>query len=235
MLVNQKYFLEGLVLLVLVLIATAPAGAALVAVNLDINAYSGPTLSGQGAYPDVGNDFWNGVDLVGNPHAGVTTGPLTAADGTTLTSITVTLSASGSWVEIGMTGNDMIDDHAQSDGITWGQAYFTVNNLTPGASYGLYVYATPRGYIGYPTRLTIGGSSQDTTGGWSGDYELGVNYVLYDDVVADGSGQIRCDYGPAPASSWGFFNGVQIIIPEPATVALLALGSVGILLRRRRA
>ena len=69
----------------------------------------------------------------------------------------------------------------------------------------------------------------------------GYNYVLFENVEADGSGNILFTGtagdlldGSVDAHRFGL-NGLQINqVPEPSTTALLGLGGLALILRRRK-
>jgi hypothetical protein len=89
-------------------------------------------------------------------------------------------------------------------------------------------------------------TSQTPTGASNNGFQLGVNYVVFNNLTTDGNGNIACQFEP-PAGQGvpdGYINGFQLITPsgggttpEPGTLTLLAAGLAGLLCyawRKRR-
>ncbi len=114
-----------------------------------------------------------------------------------------------------------------------------IGNLTPNALYNVYVYGT-NGASGAGGAFSINGSATETTSGGPGTgpfttYANGSDYVVFDKVKADASGNLVLTAGPSTINI-GILNGVQVeSVPEPTSVGALALSGLGLLARRRRA
>ena len=132
----------------------------------------------------------------------------------------------------------------------------TITGLTLNGLYDIYIYALSHntGSWGNPadteraagafttTNVSGNGTSQSldngNTGTGPGTFTAGSNYVLFQSIVADGSGNISivADALDAGANSTRLHvNGLQIVaIPETSSVALLGLGAFALILRRRK-
>lgn len=135
-------------------------------------------------------------------------------------------------------------------------ASFTITGLTVGSSYDLYIAsahtsneAVAKGIGDWSTfnvnatgpsvlidnSNTIALPNNQTNGA---TWVAGVNYVLFQSIIADGSGNITMTehaINPNPTDARLGFSGFQLIsVPEPTTAMLGGLGLLA-LLRRRRA
>ncbi len=132
----------------------------------------------------------------------------------------------------------------------------TISGLATAGVYDIYIYALSHnsGSWGQPsnteraagafttTNVSGNGTSQSLdngiTGTGPGTFTAGSNYVRFQSIVADGSGNISIvvDALDAGANSTRLHvNGLQIVaVPEPSAALLGGLGLIG-LLRRRRA
>lgn len=150
----------------------------------------------------------------------------------------------------GTIGDSMMTNYAD----TTGNYTYTFGNLNAGvgAVYDVYIYSA-RGYTGNTgiTQLDVNGESLFLTNdNMVGDYvETGYatqaeaeanlnsgNYVKFSNVSLDTL--VVSVSGLTDATNGGFIgavNGIQIVqVPEPSSTALLGLGGVALLLRRRR-
>ena len=225
--------------------------ATLVVVNADFNStgavtpgYSYPlsgTYSGVGAAPDTGT-FWNGlgIGVQGGLTATFTSGALTASDGSTPTSVTVTLNHFG-----------VYDTQAQNDtpagfapALLNDLAYkvdadpptFSIDGLVVGGTYDLYIYAQGGGFNSGAAIFTVNGNSltvnnvPDESGFDSATADTTGNYLLFSNRIATG-GTISGSFTGGNALFNGFQLTTEVLIPEPSTILLLGAG--GLLLYRR--
>jgi hypothetical protein len=220
---------KSFALLVLLLLGVGGATAQLT-VNIDVSIGFVPTYSGQGAYSDPGNDYWNGITST----AGGSN--FLASDGVTAT----TLSFSVAGIDSGQIGyggtpanaGGLLADYFYVTGTT--PATFTLGGLTPGHSYDVYLYS--QAGSSYSTdrlaTLTFGSSSQNLTAYTVGSFVEGTNYVVFH-VTPDGtsvSGSFVGNLGGNEAE----LNGLQVVdhgvaVPEPSTYAALAgLAALGL-------
>ena len=110
-----------------------------------------------------------------------------------------------------------------------------ISGLIDGGLYHLYLYGAGDN-SSQQTTFTVGGVSQSTTGvNGSHDLTEGVDYVVYNNVVASG-GFIGINYTVADGASEGRFNGFQLVqvVPEPSTLLLTGAGYLVLAVTRRR-
>ena len=130
----------------------------------------------------------------------------------------------------------------------------TISGLTPGELYNVAIAAHrlfnggTEGSHGIlsTSNNTTSASAQTVDGNTAlnGDtWELGVNYAHFENVEANGSGEISFladatdddELGPGETARRFHLNGFQIeSVPEPSTTALLGLGGLALILRRRK-
>ena len=208
-----------MLLVLLVLCVGVVAQAAVV--NLDVNGGSGiPVIySGQGAYADLGNDYWNSVTQ--------TSTNLIASDGVTATTIGVAISSNKGIYDTDKITNNLMEDYCAVRDATM---TIDITGLDAGADYDLYIYAN--GDWDYQNgTISFGGNTITTAGLLSDDFVLNANYVVMS-VTADVNGQVSGTIDN-DQNSYSAINGMQIV-PEPATMLLLGLGSLVSLRRRRK-
>lgn len=216
-------------LLTVALLGSTAASAQLLVVNVNFNERGGSAYSGQGAFADVGNNFWNDVQS--------TTGAsgLLASNGTTETGISVSISGVNG-LGTGTTPSFaplLFDQYLHFGG---NPASFIISGLSPGTPYELYLYG--QSGTGQPTDrmvdFTVNGSTQTITGANVGSFIPGVNFVVFA-FTPEGS-IVNGVFAQNPGTGEGNFSGLQIAaIPEPSTFALLAvaLGFMGLSAMRR--
>ncbi|NWK57298.1 PEP-CTERM sorting domain-containing protein [Verrucomicrobiaceae bacterium N1E253] len=84
------------------------------------------------------------------------------------------------------------------------------------------------------TANTTHPSAESTTGDSFDTYLEGVNYVQFDNLTTDGSGNINFTVSNGPEGI-GIFNGFEIqSVPEPSSSAMLGLGGLALILYRRK-
>ena len=230
----MKHHTKTLVVLATLLFAIAPLSAGVV-VNLDLNG-PGTGYTGQGAYADIGNNFWNQRTFSTGTGA-FSKLNMTASDGTTATTIDVT--------SVGLGGHDRGATYTNAllrDGHVHAKAV-NINGLDDSKTYDLVFYST---FDNFATEFTIGGVTKackktPTSAPYQENFVEGQTYVLFEGISTDGSGGIDVTVGNAythdstSASNFTFFSGIQIAeVPEPATMSLLALGGIAMLKRRKR-
>lgn len=199
------------------------------------------TYSGQAVAPQSGG-LWNGAGVgaeAGNPLIGsFTSDPLQASDGSN-TSVTFSL------------GNFRVYDAAEAPaslslltdfvyqpelGNTGPDSTFSLSGLNPSFTYDLYLYAQNGAYAGTQTSFTINGFTQiASNAGNIGSFVEGTNYVLFSGLSPDLLGTISGTFNCAKVADNAAFAGFELVaVPEPATTAFLATGTLLALARRRR-
>jgi hypothetical protein len=162
--------------------ALLPVVAPALVINVDIDARTsdssasrqGIPYSGQGAYADVGNDYWNSLSTASRSVTG-----LVASDGSSNTAVNISIAAGDGYVHTGIT-NALLADYF------YGTTTTTVSGLGPNADYTVYVYAVGD-QSGQGSTVTIGSDVQTTSGDNTGVFSLGGNYVVFT-AMADVSG-----------------------------------------------
>ncbi len=185
--------------------------------NFDVpGSVSGFTnYSGQGAYPDAGNNVWNPIVANG------TTGAGSYSNGTA-SPITLTVADDTVYAGGGQGANGT---PAGLDGpfatATTGAKTGTLNNV-PAGTYSLYLYGSNGGFYDRGTTFTVGTTSASTVNSTAGStaFIQWDNYVVIPNiVVGTGGGAITFTYqanssveyhGTAPNTE-GDFNGLQLV------------------------
>jgi hypothetical protein len=116
-------------------------------------------------------------------------------------------------------------------------AGFSISGLAPGA-YDVYLYSEDGTAGNADTVFTINGvvASQTATNlNNVSTFVQNQDYVVFDAVPT--SGDISGIFSPTSTDgAAGVFNGITLVaVPEPASVGILTVGTLGLLARRRRA
>ncbi|WP_411847600.1 discoidin domain-containing protein [Roseibacillus persicicus] len=167
-------------------------------VNVDLGGNETTTTpySGQGAFADPGNDYWNNTFSTDSRSLK----GLTASDGSTLTPVRLDLSGGSGFFDSGK-NNNLLNDYFYNSTIS------LLRGLSPGAQYTLYVYAAGD-RSGQGSAITVNGVTKTTSNsGNPGSFSLGVNYQTFT-TTADIAGRIAID-------SSAKLNGFQLITGSP--------------------
>jgi len=195
--------------------------------NVDVNGidFGTPANSYGAASGQAG--FWNAVNFSG----GAT--PLSnLAGGATGATVNVSTGATFSFDNLGTFGDDqaLMDDLFDLGSL--GSTTVTFNGIAPG-NYDVYTYAWAPDSETFLQSVSVAGSPKGpvgTGGPWIPGFEPGITHAVHE-VAVGGSGQITINVNGT--SGFASLNGVQIV-PEPATLGLLALGGLAAIRRRRR-
>lgn len=237
------------------------AQAQVVNFNLGIT----PTgYSGQGAYSDPGNNYWNAVgpnfvedfdidtfDFVTSPGTyAQDRSPMYASDGTTLTDIRIVFYNNGITGDTDSPDNSFGSGNNQpfADGLfhqyyyTHGTEAFTISGLTAGQAYDFYFYGST-GQLGSERSgiVTLDGNDLPFSAVTQSAFVEGDNYVKFS-VTPSGTtldGSIARSIGAVSETN---LAGLQIVpvasvpVPEPATYAAVfgAIALAGVVIHRRR-
>ena len=194
----------------------------------------------------------SGSNLFAPTNSAVVAGNATSAG----THTPITLSANYAF-DNGATGNTLqghpsfLVGQAAVSNATSPVETFTLHNV-PTGTYDLYLYGANydnnRGTLFAVSSGTpdsgISATLNQNNGTHPGQSFIeGVNYVLYHNVMPNGSGDIVITASPNPVDGIGNnnfagetdVNGFQLVtVPEPASLGVLGLGALGLITRRRR-
>jgi hypothetical protein len=176
-------------------------------INVDFNNDVADAYSGQGAYPDPGNDVWNQVDGTGATLSSNT--DLVASDGSS-TSIDVAAYYTGRHARSGYTNSLLRDGIVRIGDIT-------ISDLDDSLTYDLTFYST---FDAFASTFTTGGQSAGVSGSpnsapYQENFVLGETYVTLYDVKTNGAGAIVVTVsntynGQTGGTSDTFVSGLQI-------------------------
>ncbi len=228
---------SALQLLSLALLFGATATAQTV-VNIEAKVFFIGTYSGQGAYSDPGNNYWNSFTTT----AGGTN--LLASDGVTATTISFSVAGISSG-QVGFGGTpsfagNLLADYYYVGGTT--PATFTIGGLTPGHDYQVYIYSQPgsSGVTDRDATITLESASQNLTARSINSFQEGVNYVVFN-VSSIGGTTLSGSFVGSLGGNEAELNGLQIVdlgaaaVPEPSAFAALAGATfLGLAALRRR-
>ena len=210
-------------LIVVAVLCVLCASVQAAVINIDMEKSGAEvTFSGQGAYLDAGNDYWNSAP-------GGEASAMLQSDVTTLTAVAIT-TGSGSGHDYGSAGHAMLGDYNYTRD---NPSTISISGLAVSQAYGLYVYLGGDN-TGQITTVTLDGRTITQTSAYQGtDYVQGPEgnwmYIWAD---TDAAGVIDGTFDAADGR-YGAIRGLQIVeVPEPATMLLLGLG--GLFLKRRR-
>ena len=234
---------------VLALAATRAAQANTIDVNFGQTGFV-HSYTGTGAAPDAGT-FWNDVDQpLLLTTSTVSYGPLNDSL-TNPTLVTLSVSATGNGFEgyggvdggYSQTGAPALMEGVLATTADADIATIVINNLSPSLKYDLYIYED-RGDLVHQSTFTVtdnAGSSQQTStidNPLTTGFHTPEDYVLFSSLTPNGSNQLQFQFQAVPGTTYGATNGFQLVsvaVPEPSSVALLVIGTMGMLLLRRRA
>lgn len=200
-------------------------------INGNFGIAGNTTPSGAAVIGSAG-DFWNNAFRTAGGSGGVSATGLLLTDGTTNSGVGFSISNGAGNGSIYSTANP---DVFEGDiFITTATPFITISGLA-GATIDLYIYAASGSATGQGSTFTFGSTALSTTdtAGVETGYTNGVNYVKFSGLVADSSGNISGTWMRRVAT-YGVINGFQImVVPEPSTVLLGALGLLALMRRRR--
>jgi hypothetical protein len=212
------------IVILAVLSATLYSGAALAQViNFDVPGGAGAVnYSGQGAYPDSGNNYWNPV--VGGGTTGATN---LLSDGVTLSPITLTSQLGGTYGTEGAQGTPaaLQQPYEYNNGVIQTDS---LNNV-PAGTYNLYLYGInntgTRGTIFTVSTSVMAPVSQGTvnTPASLTTFAQGADYVIFSNVVVGTAGTITFTWLGNPnvilaGNNEGDLNALQLVFVSTNTI-----------------
>ncbi|MEN6309476.1 MAG: GDSL-type esterase/lipase family protein [Anaerohalosphaeraceae bacterium] len=191
-----------------------PPHAAWGVINVDFNNDAADAYSGQGVYPDPGNNIWNQVNATGATLSSNI--DLVASDGYP-TPVDVAASYTGRHARIGYT-NSLL-----RDGIV-GVGDIKISGLDDSLTYDLTFYST---FDAFASTFTTDGQSAGVSGSpnsapYQETFVLGKTYVTLYDVKTNGAGEIVVTVsntynGETGGTSKTFVTGFQIAVKSDIT------------------
>lgn len=224
-----------------VMTLTAAGGAAVVNIDIQPEGFPGwdpwgPQVSydGLGAAPDdAANTHWNIFEMDNKGNTSEQETGFLASDGATSTTVGLTVGGNvGSFADWNYTeaAPGLMRDEAFKFDQT---GAFWITGLIADESYDVYVYMAGRevgetssAYIEEDTDTLVTTSAADDT---TTDLIEGEDYYIFGNITPGADEQIRLDW-------IGGIQGFQVVgnfIPEPASLALLGIGGLALIRRRR--
>jgi len=188
-------------------------------INLDLNGFNrtdtvpGTNTAYAGAAA-VGSDgdYWNTLTISDTNRTSFTIPNLKLSDGLTNSTVRFSIASidasplGGDYSPAASWPNTLMNDYAylSANAGTTSTNQFIVSGLTPGANYDLYFYSNIRG------RFEMNGWASDCVNVWFSTNGT-KDYVVFNEIAADGNGSITGLFYRAVAGADSVFNGVQIV------------------------
>ena len=201
-------------------------------INFDVPGGAGAAnFSGQGAYPDPGNNYWNPV------LGGGTTSPTNLlSDGVTARPVTLTSQLGGTFGTQGTQGTPaaLQQPYEYNSGV---RRTNTLNNV-PAGTYDLYLYGInntgTRGTtftVSTPATPTLTESTVNTPGSLNA-FTPGADYAVFRNVVLATAGSITFTWTGNPnvalaGNNEGDFNALQLVLVSTNTMVANPLPNFG--------